>query len=521
MKIFDTLKASALKYSDKIAVVHLENRISYEELYHRSKTVADYISGLNLKNGSRIGILYENSIEYIYLYFAVFGAGYVPVPLDTSLKSERQNYMLSDCGASVLIIQNKFQKHLPILLDTEGTVKNIITDTKIQSEHSGITIGLIRDILSESFNEASQQNRSEKINVNQKNVSDDLAAIFYTSGSTGSPKGVMLSHKNLLSNTFSTIEYLKLKSDDSILVILPFYYIYGNSLLLTHIAAGGTIVIDNRFMYPEVILKTMEKEKVTGFSGVPSNFMILLKKSTFPDREFKHLRYFTQAGGSMAPEVIKKLINAFPDKKIFIMYGQTEASPRVSYLPPDQLENKIGSIGIPIPGVEIKIMNEDGVEVPDGESGELAVVGDNVMLGYWNQDDEESSVIRDGVLFTGDLAKKDDDGYVYIIGRKKEIIKTGGNRVSAREVEDRILEYENVAEAAVFGVSDDILGEAIKAIVVLNANDGITEDEIKQFCRKKLAEFKIPRKIEFVESLPNHQSGKIDKVQLGKNNSDA
>ena len=521
MKIFDTLYMSAQNQPDKIAAIHLENRISYGELYKRSRLVADYIGSLNLVNGARVGILFENSVEYIYLYFAIFGAGYVPVPLDTSLKSERLAFILSDCGASGLIIQGKFQKHLPMLLKLDTTIKEIITDNKIQSDFPGVNIGLIQNIIPVENGNDAKLLESNANKLNHKDASEELAAIFYTSGSTGAPKGVMLSHKNLLSNTYSTIEYLELEADDSVMVILPFYYIYGNSLLLTHVACGGTVVIDNRFMYPEIILKTMDKEKVTGFSGVPSNFMILLSKSSFPDKEFKHLRYFTQAGGSMAPEVIAKLKKAFPAKQIFIMYGQTEASPRVSYLPPAQLENKIGSIGIPIPGVEIKIMNEDGIEIPNGESGELAVGGDNVMLGYWNPEDEDSQVIRNGLLFTGDLAKKDDDGFIYIIGRKKEIIKSGGNRVSVKEIEDRILEHEQVIEVAVFGVADDILGEAIKAVIVPKEFCKLSDDEVRRFCRVKLAEFKIPKQIEFIDSLPKYQSGKIDKAQLFKKNTKA
>jgi len=514
MKIYDTLTSSASKYAGRTAAVHLTNRVNYEELYRKSRQVADYISNLNIEYGSRVGIIYENSIEYIFLYYGISGGGCVPVPLDTSLKPESMRFILSDCGAEALVIQGKFNKYLDFLLDSNKTIKNILTDSKPQIAFAGVKIELIGDILSKSSFERQELDRSDEIMTDPKEASSELAAIFYTSGSTGMPKGVMLSHKNLISNTFSTIEYLKLKSTDSVIVILPFYYIYGNSLLMTHIAAGGTVVIDNRFMYPEVILNTMESERVTGFSGVPSNFMILLNKSTFPSREFPYLRYFTQAGGSMAPEVIKKLMNAFPDKEIYIMYGQTEASPRVSYLPPDQLKNKIGSIGIPIPGVNIKIVNEDGLEVPDGEPGELAVSGDNVMLGYWNQNGEENQVVRNGILFTGDLAKKDNDGYVYIIGRKKEIVKTGGNRVSVKEIEDRIMEHESVVEAAVIGVKDDILGEAIKAVIVLNGENDISDNDIKRFCGEKLAEFKIPKTIEFVKSLPKYQSGKIDKVLL-------
>lgn len=514
MKIFDTLKASASIYAENTAAVHLENRINFKELYRKSRRIADYISSLNVEPGSRVGIIFENSIEYIILYYGISGGGCVPVPLDTSLKPEKLKYIISDCGAKVLAIQGKFNKYLNLLLDSNSTIKNTLTDNRPQTSFAGVNISLIKDILSESSAERKESNDSDEVVTDLDKASDELAAIFYTSGSTGKPKGVMLSHKNLISNTFSTIEYLKLKSEDSVIVILPFYYIYGNSLLMTHVAAGGTVVIDNRFMYPEVILNTMESEKVTGFSGVPSNFMILLNKSTFPTREFKNLRYFTQAGGSMAPEVIKKLMSAFPNKEIYIMYGQTEASPRVSYLPPDKLERKIGSIGIPIPGVDIKIVDEDGVEVPNGEPGELAVSGDNVMLGYWNQDDEESQVVRNGVLFTGDLAKKDEDSYIYIIGRKKEIIKTGGNRVSVKEIEDRILEHESVVETAVFGIKDDILGEAVKAVIVLNGDQEISKSDIKQFCRETLAEHKLPKVIEFVESLPKYQSGKIDKVLL-------
>jgi len=302
------------------------------------------------------------------------------------------------------------------------------------------------------------------------------------------------------------------------MVILPFYYIYGNSLLLTHILTGGTLVIDNRFLYPEIVLDTMEKEKVTGLSGVPSNFMILLNNSTFGTRKLEHLRYFTQAGGAMAPEVVRKLIDTFPRKEIYIMYGQTEAAPRVSYCPPEKLREKIGSIGIPVPGVRIRVADEMGNELPIGEIGEITVSGDNVMMGYWNQPDDEEQVVRNGWLFTGDLARKDDDGYLYIVGRKKEIIKAGGNRVSAKEVEECILENDKVAEVAVFGVKDDILGEAIKATIVLKTGKDANQKEIQNFCRSKLADHKIPKYVNFVSDLPKYQSGKVNKMLLKEAN---
>ncbi|MEE8575869.1 MAG: AMP-binding protein, partial [candidate division Zixibacteria bacterium] len=343
---------------------------------------------------------------------------------------------------------------------------------------------------------------------------DEMAAIFYTSGSTGEAKGVMLSHRNLVSNTQATVEYLRLTSDDSVMVILPFYYIYGNSLMLTHIAAGGTLVIDNRFMYPEVVLDNMESSGVTGFSGVPSHFMILLNSTTMVKRKFATLRYFTQAGGGMAPEVITKLADSFPQKEIWIMYGQTEASPRVTYLPPERLKEKLGSIGIPVPGVTVEIVNEKGEPMPAGEVGELTVIGDNVMLGYLNQPEETRSVLHHGRLWTGDLARRDEEGYIYITGRRREIIKTGGNRVSAREIEECLLKHPKVAEAAVFGYPDDLLGEAVLAEVVFKQAECETVDEIRSFCGRNLSVHKVPKLIKIREQLPKLATGKIDKVAL-------
>jgi acyl-CoA synthetase (AMP-forming)/AMP-acid ligase II len=421
-----------------------------------------------------------------------------------------------------LIIHGKFRRFFEKIVENNSTLQFVLSNKDLKIENDQFVFKTLEDILTQGNNDPENiDNNQPKENFSIDNLmqrasdsSDDLAAIFYTSGSTGEPKGVMLSHKNLVSNTVATVKYLEIDQNDSILVILPFYYIYGNSLMLTHILCGGTQVIDNRFLYPEVILDTMEKEKVTGFSGVPSNFMILLNKSTFKERKLDHLKYFTQAGGAMAPEVIRRLMDSFPAKKIFIMYGQTEASPRVSYLPPEQLCNKIGSIGIPVPGVKLKIVDDNGKELPLEKSGELIVSGDNVMLGYWDQPEETSQVLKDGWLYTGDLAKVDEDGYYFITGRKKEIIKTGGNRVSAKEIEECILEIENIMETAVIGIPDELLGEAVKAFIVPKDKSVLEIKDIQAYCREKLAEHKIPKIIEVVDSLPKYQSGKINKPLL-------
>ncbi|SYZ73072.1 AMP-dependent synthetase and ligase [Candidatus Zixiibacteriota bacterium] len=521
MRIFDILANSAAVYPGNIAVRHDGRSMNYRELYESAVGLGKYLETLRLPPDTRAAILFENCAEYLIAFFAVFRAGLVAVPLDTSLPPEKINAILIDSQAEILLCQAKFERHLDRMMGDTPPIKFIITERKLQRPPETVVGATLEEILSDPnlkdkiFPEKKSAD-SLAYDLKQESVAapHELAAIFYTSGSTGSSKGVMLSHRNLISNTIATVIYLKLEARDKVMVILPFYYIYGNSLLLTHILAGGTLVIDNRFLYPEVVLDTMQKEQVTGFSGVPSNFMIMLNNSSLATRSWPHLRYFTQAGGAMAPEVVRRLMTAFPDKEIYIMYGQTEAAPRVSYCPPEKLNEKIGSIGIPVPGVTIKVMDDDGHEVPIGTDGELAVLGDNVMLGYWNQPEEQKQVLRDGWLFTGDLARQDRDGYFYIVGRKKEIIKAGGKRVSAKEVEECILEHPQVAEATVFGIKDDILGEAIKTVIVLRQGTDLSVKEIQNYCRSKLAEFKVPKYIVFADSLPKYKSGKVNKMLL-------
>ncbi len=523
MRLYDLLRRGAAISPDKTAITHGNRSITYHDLLTAADKLGRSLQSDDLPPDSRVAVLCENSVEYVIFFFAALRAGFVVVPLDTSLKPDKLQYILDDCQAKILLVQAKYARFLPEMISADSGVERIVCDKELNLD----TVATPIDGLAKILDEATSVEFDELIadidtiaplkNLRHDNIPDcprELTAIFYTSGSTGTPKGVMLSHRNLLSNTVATVEYLKLTQDDAIMCILPLYYIYGNSLLLTHLLIGARVVIDNRFAFPQVILQTMAEEKVTGFSGVPSNFMILLNLATFDSKQLPDLRYLTQAGGAMAPEVIRKLMAAFPDKEIFIMYGQTEASPRVTWLPPDRLKEKVGSIGIPVPGVDVRVAGESAMEMPVGDIGEIVVSGDCVMLGYWNQPDEQTQVLRNGRLFTGDLARRDEDGYIYVVSRKKEIIKAGGNRVSAKEIEERILENDKVLEVAVFGVEDEVLGEAIKAVMVLKESQSASIKEIQEHVALKLARHKIPKYIDFVESLPKYQSGKVNKLAL-------
>ncbi|MEW6050267.1 MAG: class I adenylate-forming enzyme family protein [Candidatus Zixiibacteriota bacterium] len=515
MNVLELLERTAVAHPQRVAVTDQERQITYRELANEVANVATHLTKLPLPSGARAAILYTNSIEYVVAYFAVFKAGLTAVPLDTSLTPDSLAYILADCQVQVLICEPRFKRHLKRILPVGSSVRYLAIDATVSLDHTGVSVLPFKTMRFASAQEADASiTGAPAVSMIRRDRTHELAAIFYTSGSTGASKGVMLSHLNLVSNTLATVEYLRLTSDDSVMVILPFYYIYGNSLLLTHVAVGGRCVIDNRFMYPEVVLDTMGAERVTGFSGVPSNFMILLNNSTFTTRKLESLRYFTQAGGAMAPEVTRRLMDAFPHKQIFIMYGQTEASPRVSWLPPERLAEKLGSAGIEVPGAKVTIRDDQGRVLPANEVGELVVEGDLVMMGYWNQPEESRQVLKNDCLYTGDLARMDTDGYIFIVGRKKEIIKTGGNRVSAKEVEECLLEHQKISEASIIGVPDDILGEAIRAVIVLKPGMTADTSEIKSHCKRKLADFKVPKQIRFVEQLPKYQSGKVNKMAL-------
>jgi acyl-CoA synthetase (AMP-forming)/AMP-acid ligase II len=327
----------------------------------------------------------------------------------------------------------------------------------------------------------------------------------------------MISHKNLMANTESIITYLKINQNDRMLVVLPFYYCYGLSLLHTHLRIGGSIVLNNSFIFLGSIINNLLDYKCTGFAGVPSHFQILLRKSdNFKKTRFPDLKYVTQAGGKLAPIFIDEFRKSHPEVTFIVMYGQTEATARLSYLPPELYEAKKGSMGKGIPGVELRVVNEKGKRIKPGEIGEVIASGDNIMIGYFGDEEGTRSTIRDGWLYTGDLGTVDQDGYIFLTARKKEIIKVGGKRISPKEIEAVILELPDVVDCTIDGVEDELLGEALKATIVTrgeNDKDAML-DKIRQHCSRHLALYKIPQLFELKEQLVISATGKKIKGKL-------
>lgn len=507
MLVHQFLEFSTQKYPDKNAVWDKKEWKTFAEIESFSNKVSNYLIEKGIKKGDRVALLYENSFDYVINYYAILKAGAVTVALNTDTNPPSLIYLLNDSGARGIIANGRFSRHLiPALRKTPYLKEAIINASNLSAYEE---IGHCNQI---SLQEVYETGNSASPDIHIIDI--DIASIVYTSGSTGKPKGVTLSHLNIVSNTKSITKYLKLTSADRIMVVLPFYYIYGKSLLNTHFSVGGSVVLDNRFAFPNVILNTMEETQATGFSGVPSTFMILLNKSTLRQHKFESLRYITQAGGAMAPVVQEEVSKVFYPAKLFIMYGATEASARLSYLEPEKLEDKLGSIGKAIPNVDLFVADEQGIPLPAGEVGEIVARGSNMMSGYWNDPEETNKVLRNGLYYTGDLGRIDEEDFIYVVGRSKDIIKVGGERVSAKEIEEKLLEINEIHEVAVIGVDDPILGEAIKAVLVPRDNCTISEEFIRLALKKKLPPYKQPKFLEFRKDLPKNESGKILKSVL-------
>lgn len=495
---------SAARFPDRAAVIQGESSVSYRRLSAWAASIAAYLHKHGFRQGDRAGILLQNSAEYVAIYYGILAAGGVVVSLNTATRARDLSSWLMHSEVSWLFAEASHAEF-------EATLERIAADIHV------VEVG----------DPGSNSKQAQRINLAEILAADhgslvppqairdtDLAAIIYTSGTTGHPKGVMLSHGNLYTNTCSILEYLVLQHTDRVMNVLPFYYSYGNSVLHTHLAVGASIVVENSMLYPQRVMQQLVAQKVTGFSGVPSTYSLLLNRTRLGDFDLSSLRYLTQAGGAMSPENIRRLQRHVPDAIFFVMYGQTEASARLSYLPPEQLEHKAGSVGIPIPNVKLEIRDEHGHRVAQGETGEIWAAGDNIMQGYWKDPEMTASVLAGGWLRTGDLGYQDEEGYFYLVGRSTDMIKSGAHRISPQDIEEVILELEGVEEVAAVGMDDELLGQVVKAAVVLKPGSGIDKRALLAHCRRNLATYKIPKIVEFVDGLPKTSSGKISRFKL-------
>lgn len=472
--------------SDNLFLLGRE-KISFKELFNNCLNLSIQLNQ-KVGIGKNIMLLSENNLFFITAYLAILKSGNICIPLDPQIEEKHFLYIRDLVNPSLIFVSPNFKSK--VLFEGEIILK-----------------------IDKSLNQIQKTYSKNQADINE----NSLAEVIFTSGSTGVPKGVMLSHRNLISNTRSILAYLHLGAADRMLVVLPFYYCYGLSLLHTHLRSGSSIVLNNSFMFIGTVIRDLLDYHCTGFAGVPSHFQILLRKSrNFKKTIFPELRYVTQAGGHLPPVFIDEFLNAFPKILFFVMYGQTEATARLTYLPPKLYPPKKGSIGIAIPEVEVRVINEQGNDIKPGEIGEIIARGENIMMGYYQDKTSTQKTIINGWLYTGDLATIDREGFLYIKGRSKEIVKIGGKRVSLKEIEEVILQKPEIIDCTVVQENDNLLGESIKAFIVINNKDipkGY-KDSVVKHCAKLLSYYKIPQTFEISHQIMVNSAGKKVKGDL-------
>lgn len=503
------LEHSAERSPDKVALICEGHRLTYSHLDAMANRLANALRANGVQRGDRVAVYLNNSVESVVAIFAALKTGGVFVVINHTTKHEKLAYILNNCQATALITDARKDELANDMMVECPSIRICILCSKgsngVQQHGSLLT-----------FNAIQADYPPER--PPQVNIDLDLACLIYTSGSTGDPKGVMSDHSNVVFAASSIISYLENRQDDIVINVLPLSFDYGLYQLLMVFKFGGTLVLEQSFAYPAAILKRMEEEHVTGFPGVPTVFAILLRMDLSP-YDLSSLRYLSNTAAALPPSHIMELREKFHWATLYSMYGLTETK-RTLFLPPDQLDKRPGSVGIAIPGTEVWIEDEAGNRLGPGDTGELIVRGRHVMRGYWGDAESTARRYRPGHLpgerlcYTGDLFRMDEDGYLYFVSRKDDIIKTRGEKVAPKEVENVLYGIKGVVEAAVVGVPDPILGQVPKAVIVVDGVE-LSEAQVIAHCRSHLEDFMVPKYVEFRSELPKTSSGKIKKTHLG------
>lgn len=488
--------------SDPYALAH--GPVRYGALAARAARIAGTLREGGVRWGDCVVVALDGSVEYLVAYYGTLMAGATVVPLSPEIRGESLSRVLDHCGATAVIAAGPTLDRLVI---HESIPPRLRLALHVGTPRRWMPAGL------DSVDFAVAEKSGREI-FDTGAQGSALACVSYTSGTTGAPKGVMLSHDNLVSNVRSIVEYLDLGPADRVAMVLPYHYVYGNSVLHTHLAAGGSIVDAGSSVFPVRVLETIRDERCTGLSGVPATFASLVKVRDPGRFDVSSLRYLTQAGGAMTPALTRRVRSTFPDAKLHVMYGQTEAGARLSYLPPQDLERKMGSVGIPIPGVSLSVVDESERPVPAGTIGEIVAAGPNIMVGYLGEPAATERALRGGGLHTGDMGYLDPDGYLYISGRNNEMISSGGHRIGPQEIENVVSALSGVAECAVVGVKDEMLGERIVAVLVLDEGEALDERSVQRACLAALPRYKVPSEVRFVAELPHSERGKLLRFEV-------
>jgi amino acid adenylation domain-containing protein len=511
MLLHHWLENNARDQPRRLALVCDEQRLSYADIDSQASRLAAHLHAASIRRGDRVAIYLENSPEAVVAIYAALKLGAVFVAINPQTKAEKLQFLLRDCGARALISHGLLSDVLiPAMTPPNELVAVVMVQPREGASLPGPSAAAFSSVMSAATHQLPQA----------ATIDQDLASIIYTSGSTGEPKGVMVSHLNMVSAAASISTYLGLQGDDIILNVLPLAFDYGLYQILMASRVGAAVVLQRSLAFPVRIAETMQRERVTVLPGVPTVFTMLLNLQSLKSYDLGALRVVTNTAAALAESQIQEIRAAFPQATLFSMYGLTECK-RVTYLPPSELDRRPLSVGRGMPNEEVWLVDEGGNRLPNGGIGELVVRGSNVMRGYWNKPLETQQRLKPGplpgelLLHTGDIFRTDEDGYLYFVARKDDIIKSRGEKVSPREVENVLYSLDGVLEAAVVGVPDALLGQAVKAFLVLKAGQQYTEREVIRYCLSKLESFMAPKYVVFVDSLPRTETGKFRTLGLG------
>ena len=505
------LDRSARRFPEKEALVCAQYRLSYGEVARKAAGLANGLRQIGTERGDRIGIYLPPSVPQVLSIFGVSQSGGVFVPMNPLLFPEQVTHIACDCQIKGLITSASRLATLGDALNQFSSLEFVIVVADDQTPALPVP--------THDFDALCQQTPLTR--VDDVAIGKDLAALLYTSGSTGSPKGVMLNHDQLMAGTSIVSDYLEIDQLDRILAILPFSFDAGLNQLTTAFERGATLVMMT-FVFAREIVQKLRAENITALAGVPTLWTLLVQpNSGLHKQSLPHLRYITNTGGAMPQTVLEDLRQRLPKTNIFLMYGLTEAF-RSTYLPPEEVDRRPTSIGKAIPNTEILVINEQGDRCELGEIGELVHRGPTVSMGYWQQPQLTAQRLRphpllpsalaqkERVCYSGDLVKTDEDGFLYFVGRRDSLIKSSGFRISPTEVEAVLMQSEWLQGAAVIGVADEVLEQAVKAFVVPKADVTLATSALTRFCGEHLPRYMVPKQIECLDSLPQTASGKVD-----------
>ncbi|MBI2558584.1 long-chain-fatty-acid--CoA ligase [Candidatus Woesearchaeota archaeon] len=498
MGIAALLKQTALRLPDKVAIEFEEQRVTFNEIQLNANKAANALNSIGIAKGDRVAQYLPNCLELVYSLMGNFKNGSIIVPMNISFKEQEIHHILSDSGAKAVVTDMERLAVLKKVIPKLPELKHIILiDGNEQNTHN--------------FHEITKNAADKEPDTIIKD--EDNSIIFYTSGTTGKPKGAVLNQVNLTSNIKALAQAWKWTEDDVLLLTLPLYHIHGIGVALCGSLFVGNFVILKKKFAAEEVFEAMQKRKVTMFMGVPTMYFKLLEVEGLGKYDTSSMRLFVSGSAPLSRELFHKLKKAF-GKEILERAGMSESM--MNFSNPYDGERIPGSVGPCLPGVKVRIVDQNYSDVSVGTEGEILIKGPNVFSGYWHKPNYNKHAFKDGWFATGDIGKIDDKGYVYIVGRSKDVIKSGGINIYPREIEDVIESMPQVKECAVVGVPDKEFGESVKAYVVLNQGSKLTEDEVIDYCKEKLASFKKPKFVEFVDALPKNSMGKILKEELRK-----